>query len=100
MATVDLTNPELTAQDREDIRSEVERFEVLYQDRYGALSDAGVQLANEIEANAQEETEIDSRLETLYEQVRDMRDGYCDGDMPGAIEKLYNQVSEMTEGND
>lgn len=65
-----------------------------------ALSDAGVQLANEIEANAQEETEIDSRLETLYEQVRDMRDGYCDGDMPGAIEKLYNQVSEMTEGND
>lgn len=37
MATVDLTNPELTAQDREDIRSEVERFEVLYQDRYGAL---------------------------------------------------------------
>lgn len=37
MATVDLTKPELTAQDREDIRNEVERFEVLYQDRYGAL---------------------------------------------------------------
>lgn len=37
MTTVDLTKPELTAQDREDIRNEVERFEVLYQDRYGAL---------------------------------------------------------------
>ena len=37
MATVDLTKPELTPQDREDIRNEVERFEVLYQDRYGAL---------------------------------------------------------------
>lgn len=37
MATVDLTKPELTPQDREDIRIEVERFEVLYQDRYGAL---------------------------------------------------------------
>lgn len=64
-----------------------------------ALSDAGVQLANEIEANAQEETETDSRLETLYEQVRDMRDGYCDGDMPGAIEKLYNQITELMEGD-
>lgn len=39
-------------------------------------------------------------LEVLYEQVRDMRDGYCDGDMPGAIEKLYNQITEMMEGND
>jgi len=65
-----------------------------------ALSDAGVQLANEIEANAQEETEIDSRLEDLYEQVRDLRDGYHDGDMPGAIEKLYNLITEMMEGND
>lgn len=37
MATVDLTKPELTAQDLEDIRNEVERFEVLYQDSYGAL---------------------------------------------------------------
>lgn len=66
-----------------------------------ALSDAGVQLANEIEANAQEETETetDSRLETLYEQIRDMRDGYCDGDMPGAIEKLYIQITELMEGN-
>lgn len=64
-----------------------------------ALSDAGVQLANEIEANAQEETETDSRLETLYELVRDMRDGYCDGDMPRAIDKLYNQITEMMEGN-
>lgn len=64
-----------------------------------ALSDAGVQLANEIEANTQEETETDSHPETLYEQVRDMRDGYCDGDMPGAIEKLYCQVIDMMEGN-
>lgn len=37
MTTVDLTKPELTPQDREDIRNEVERFEVLYQNRYGAL---------------------------------------------------------------
>lgn len=37
MATVDLTKPELTPQDAEDIRNEVERFEVLYQKRYGAL---------------------------------------------------------------
>ena len=38
-------------------------------------------------------------LEPLYEQIRDMRDGYCDGDMPGAIDKLYNQVTNMLEGN-
>ena len=64
-----------------------------------ALSDAGVQLANEIEANAQEETETDNRLEPLYELVRDMRDGYHGDDMPGAIEKLYCQVIDMMEGN-
>lgn len=39
-------------------------------------------------------------LETLYEQIRDMRDGYCDGDMPGGIGKLYNQITEMLKGND
>lgn len=38
-------------------------------------------------------------LETLYEQVRDMRDGYHDGDMPGAIEKLYSLITNMMEGN-
>lgn len=38
-------------------------------------------------------------LETLYELVRDMRDGYHDGDMPGAIGKLYNRITEMMEGN-
>lgn len=38
-------------------------------------------------------------LEPLYEPVRDMRDGYHDGDMPGAIEKIYNLVAEMMEGN-
>ena len=64
-----------------------------------ALSDAGVQLANEIEVNAQEETETDSRLEPLYELVRDMRDGYHGDDMPGAIEKLYTQITELMEGN-
>lgn len=37
-------------------------------------------------------------LEPLYELVRDMRDGYHD-DMPGAIEKLYNQITDMVEGN-
>lgn len=40
MATLDLTKPELTTQDLEDIRTEVERFEVLYQERYGALTPA------------------------------------------------------------
>lgn len=39
-------------------------------------------------------------LETLYEQIRDMRDGYCASDMPGAIDKLYSLVTNMMEGND
>lgn len=64
-----------------------------------ALSDAGVQLANEIEANAQEETETDSRLEDLYEQVRDLRDGYYGNNLSEAVEKLYKQITEMMEGN-
>ena len=38
-------------------------------------------------------------LETLYELVRDMRDGYCDSDMLGAIGKLYTQLINMMEGN-
>ena len=38
MATVDLTKPELTPQDKEDIRNEVNSFEKLYLERYGALS--------------------------------------------------------------
>lgn len=38
-------------------------------------------------------------LEDLYEQVRDLRDGYRGGDMPGAIEKLYAHVIDMMEGN-
>lgn len=37
MATLNLTKPELTPQESEDIRNEVARFEVLYQERYGAL---------------------------------------------------------------
>lgn len=64
-----------------------------------ALSDAGIRLANEIEADSLEETWTASRLESIHEQIRDMRDGYCDGDMPGAIEKLYQQVSDLIEGN-
>nr|DAO13351.1 MAG TPA: hypothetical protein [Caudoviricetes sp.] len=64
-----------------------------------ALSDAGVQLVNEIEANAQEEPETDSRLEDLYEQLRDIREGYYGNDLSGAIEKLYHQVIDMMEGN-
>lgn len=40
MATVDLTKPELTPQDKEDIRNEVARFEMIYQERYGALTPA------------------------------------------------------------
>lgn len=38
-------------------------------------------------------------LEPLYELVRDMRDGYCDGDMPGVIGKLYTQLINMMEGH-
>ena len=38
MATVDLTKPESTTQDNEDIRNEVARFEKLYQERYGVLT--------------------------------------------------------------
>ena len=38
METLDLTKPELTSQDREDIRNEVARFEKLYQERYGDLT--------------------------------------------------------------
>lgn len=37
MATLNLTKPELTPQDHKDIHTEVARFEVLYQERYGAL---------------------------------------------------------------
>lgn len=38
-------------------------------------------------------------LETLYELVRDMRDGYHGDDMPGAIGELYTQLINMMEGN-
>ena len=41
MGTVlNLTKPELTAQDLEDIRNEVSLFEKLYQERYGGLTPA------------------------------------------------------------
>lgn len=38
MATLDLTKPELTSLDREDIHNEVLRFEELYQELYGAMT--------------------------------------------------------------
>lgn len=38
MATLDLSKPELTLQESEDIRNEVARFEKLYQERYSALT--------------------------------------------------------------
>ena len=41
MAPLDLTKTELTPQESEDIRNEVARFEVLYQERYGALMPGG-----------------------------------------------------------
>lgn len=227
MATIDLTKPELTPQESEDIRNEVERFEVLYQDRYGALTpaqranltrayqnavEAGIGLecpadalmawgvhtglTNDMlddditadklagwldDASALHDSKVDeilgrlddfsvpydewgevipdvvedyidslhagidklldtiqlltlrmsdriecfrddaveaqdtltvfreevekdyierASLEPLYELVRDMRDGYCASDMPGAIDKLYNQITELMEGND
>lgn len=38
-------------------------------------------------------------LEDLYEQLRDIREGYYGNDLSGAIEKLYYQVIDMLEGN-
>lgn len=38
-------------------------------------------------------------LEDLYEQLRDIREGYYGNDLSGAIEKLYHQVIDMMEGN-
>ena len=38
-------------------------------------------------------------LEDLYEQLRDIREGYYGNDLSGAIEKLYRQIIDMLEGN-
>ena len=38
-------------------------------------------------------------LEDLYEQLRDIREGYYGNDLSGAIEKLYRQIIDMMEGN-
>lgn len=38
-------------------------------------------------------------LEVLYEQLRDIREGYYGNALSGAIEKLYQQVIDMMEGN-
>lgn len=73
----------------------------LLADRIESFRDDAVD-AQDVLTVFREEVEKDyierASLETLYEQVRDMRDGYHD-DMPGAIEKLYNQITDMMEGN-
>lgn len=38
-------------------------------------------------------------LEDLYEQLRDIREGYYGNDLSGAIDKLYSLVTNMMEGN-
>nr|DAW82031.1 MAG TPA: hypothetical protein [Caudoviricetes sp.] len=74
----------------------------LLSDRAETFRDDAVE-AQDVLTAFREEVERDylelASLEPLYEQVRDLRDGYHDGDMPGAIEKLYNQLTEMMEGN-
>lgn len=75
----------------------------LLADRIESLRGDAVE-AQDVLTAFREEVEKDyierASLETLYEQIRDMRDGYCDGDMPGAIGKLYTQITELMEGND
>lgn len=74
----------------------------LLSDRAETFRDDAVEAQDALTA-FREEVERDylelASLEPLYEQVRDLRDGYHDGDMPGAIEKLYNQITEMMGGN-
>lgn len=74
----------------------------LLADRTESFRDDAVE-AQDALTEFREEVEKDyierASLETLYEQVRDMRDGYHGDDMPGAIEKIYNLVAEMMEGN-
>lgn len=57
--------------------------------------DALMAFREEVERDYLERASLDG----LYEQLRDMRDGYHGDDMPGAIDKLYNQVTNMMEGN-
>ena len=38
-------------------------------------------------------------LEDLYEQLRNIREGYYGNDLSGAIEKLYHQIINMMDGN-
>ena len=75
----------------------------LMSDRIESFRDDAVE-SQDVLTVFREEVEKDyierASLETLYEQIRDMRDGYCDGDMLGAIDKLYHQISNMLEGND
>lgn len=74
----------------------------LLSDRIESFRDDAVEAQDALTV-FREEVEKDyierASLETLYEPVRDMRDGYHGDDMPGAIEKLYNQITEMMEGN-
>lgn len=75
----------------------------LQADRTQSFRDDAVEAQDALTA-FREEVEKDyierASLETLYELVRDMRDGYHGDDMPGAIDKLYIQITEMMEGND
>lgn len=74
----------------------------LLSDRAETFRDDAVEAQDALTA-FREEVELDyierASLEPLYEQVRDLRDGYHDGDMPGATEKLYTQVTNMMGGN-
>lgn len=71
-------------------------------DRIESFRDDTVEAQNALTV-FREEVEKDyierASLETLYELVRDMRDGYHGDDMPGAIGKLYSLVTNMMEGN-
>lgn len=76
---------------------------LLQADRIESFRDDAVEAQDALTV-FREEVEKDyierASLETLYEPIRDMRDGYHDGDMQGAIEKLYTHVTNMLEGND
>ena len=91
------------------------RFEVLYQERYGALTplqranltrayqnavETGIGLecpADALMAWGVHTGLTDAMLDDWHVIERLLFD--YDGDMPGAIEKLYLQITDMMEGN-
>ena len=116
MATLDLTKPELTPQESEDIRTEVERFEVLYQERYGdmtPLQQANLTRAYQIAVEAGiglecpadalmawgVHTGLTNDMLEDWQVIERLLFDYDGDDMPGAIDKLYTQITEMMEGN-